>query len=47
MGTCALCVEDDDDVFNDSGYVDTSSGGVSIDDVIVVSKDDVFANDKG
>ncbi len=45
VGACALCVENDNDGFNNNGFVDASSGGVSIDDVIVVCKDDFFVND--
>ncbi len=41
----ASCVENDNDVVNDNGFVDTSSGGVSIDGVIVVFNNDVFVND--
>ena len=41
----ASCVEDDNDEVNDNGFVDTSSGGVSIDVVIVVCNNDVFVND--
>jgi hypothetical protein len=45
VSACALCVKDDDDGVNDNGFVDTLSGGVSIDGVIVVCNNDVFVND--
>jgi hypothetical protein len=45
VGMFASCVEDDNDGVNDNGFVDTSSGGVSIDGVIVVCNNDVFVND--
>ena len=41
----ASCVEDDNDGVNDNGFVGTSSGGVSIDGIIVVCSNDVFVND--
>jgi hypothetical protein len=41
----AWCVDDGNDGVNDNGFVDMSSGGVSIDGVIVVCNNDVFVND--
>ncbi len=47
VGTFASCVEDDNDGVNDNGFVDTLSGGVSINDVVVVCNDDFFVNGDG